>query len=255
MSPPTGLGVPLVHLEGVARTFRAGPAPFRGQGEVVEALKPVDLVVRAGESLAVTGPSGSGKSTLLHVLGCLDRPTAGRYLLEGRDVTTLPDRDLAAVRNRRIGFVFQRFHLLRDETATKNVELPLLYAGLPRGERRRRALAALDSVGLLPRAAHRPGQMSGGEQQRVALARALVKEPGLLLADEPTGNLDSAAGDAVLSLIEAQHARGVAVILITHDPRVAARARRRLSILDGRVREGAPEALAGGGAGGAGTGT
>jgi putative ABC transport system ATP-binding protein len=221
---------PLVELQGVARTFRAGPA-------VVEALRPVDLVVRAGESLAVTGPSGSGKSTLLHVLGCLDRPTAGRYLLEGRDVTTLADRDLAEVRNRRIGFVFQRFHLLRDETAARNVELPLLYAGLPREERRRRAHAALDAVGLLARAAHRPGQMSGGEQQRVALARALVKGPGLLLADEPTGNLDSAAGESVLALIEAQHARGVAMILITHDPAVAARARRRLTILDGRVRE------------------
>ena len=223
-------GAPLVELQGVARTFRAGPA-------VVEALKPVDLVVRAGESLAVTGPSGSGKSTLLHVLGCLDRPTAGRYLLEGRDVTTLPDRDLAEVRNRRIGFVFQRFHLLRDETATRNVELPLLYAGLPREERRRRAHAALDAVGLLSRATHRPGQLSGGEQQRVALARALVKGPGLLLADEPTGNLDSASGESVLELIEAQHARGVAMILITHDPAVAARARRRLTILDGRVRE------------------
>jgi putative ABC transport system ATP-binding protein len=221
---------PLVTLEGAARTFRAGSA-------VVEALRPVDLVVRAGESLAVTGPSGSGKSTLLHVLGCLDRPTAGRYLLEGRDVTTLPDRDLAEVRNRRIGFVFQRFHLLRDETASRNVELPLLYAGLPREERRRRAHAALDAVGLLPRASHRPGQMSGGEQQRVALARALVKGPGLLLADEPTGNLDSASGESVLQLIEAQHARGVAVILITHDPAVAARARRRLTILDGKVQE------------------
>jgi putative ABC transport system ATP-binding protein len=223
-------GTPLIELQGAARTFRAG-------GDVVEALKPVDLVVRAGESLAVTGPSGSGKSTLLHLLGCLDRPTAGRYLLEGRDVTTLPDRDLAEVRNRRIGFVFQRFHLLRDETAVRNVELPLLYAGLPRAERRRRALAALEAVGLLPRATHRPGQMSGGEQQRVALARALVKDPGLLLADEPTGNLDSTAGEAVLALIEAQHARGVALVVITHDPTVAARARRRLTILDGRVRE------------------
>jgi putative ABC transport system ATP-binding protein len=221
---------PLVHLEGAGRTFRAG-------GEVVEALKPVDLEVRAGESVAVTGPSGSGKSTLLHLLGCLDRATTGRYLFEGRDVTTLPDRELAEVRNRRIGFVFQRFHLLRDETATRNVELPLLYAGLPRGERRRRALQALEAVGLLPRATHRPGQMSGGEQQRVALARALVKGPGLLLADEPTGNLDSAAGEAVLKLIDAQNARGVAVILITHDTAVAARARRRLTILDGRVRE------------------
>jgi putative ABC transport system ATP-binding protein len=220
------VSVPVVRLERAARTYRGGPV-------AVEALKPTDLEIAAGEYVAVTGPSGSGKSTLLHVLGCLDRPTEGRYLFEGRDVTALSDRDLAAVRNRAIGFVFQRFHLLRDETALRNVELPLLYAGLPRAERRTRAAAALGAVGLAARATHRPGQLSGGEQQRVALARALVKEPRLLLADEPTGNLDSASGARVLEVVDALHARGVTVVLISHDPTVAGHARRRLAIRDG----------------------
>jgi putative ABC transport system ATP-binding protein len=219
---------PLVRLEGVARTYLQGPVP-------VEALRPTDLVVEAGEYVAVTGPSGSGKSTLLHVLGCLDRPTAGRYLLDGRDVTGLADRDLAAVRGRTIGFVFQRFHLLRDETALRNVQLPLLYAAVPRAERLRRAAAALDAVGLSARAGHRPGRLSGGEQQRVALARALVKSPRLLLADEPTGNLDSVSGAHVLEAVAALNAGGAAVVLITHDEAVASRARRRLSIRDGRL--------------------
>ena len=222
----------VIHLERAGRTYSGGPVP-------VEALKPVDLVVRAGEFAALMGPSGSGKSTLLHVLGCLDRPTTGRYLLEGRDVSRLSDADLAAVRNRTIGFVFQRFHLLRDENAQRNVELPLLYAGLPRAERRRRALEALASVGLEARARHAPGALSGGEQQRVALARALVKRPRLLLADEPTGNLDSAAGAKVLEILERENAGGTTMVLITHDPGVAARARRRLWIKDGHVSEGA----------------
>ena len=226
---------PLVLLERASRTYQNGPV-------AVEALKPTGLSVAAGEYLAVMGPSGSGKSTLLHVLGCLDRPTGGRYLLEGRDVTSLSDRDLAAVRNKTIGFVFQRFHLLRDETALRNVELPLLYAGLSRAERRTRAGAALESVGLGSRLAHRPGQLSGGEQQRVALARALVKEPRLLLADEPTGNLDTSSGAHVLEIVDGLNAKGVTVILITHDPLVAAHARRRLSIRDGVVREETPVA-------------
>ena len=220
----------LIRLEGAGRTYVAGPV-------AVEALKPVDLVVEAGERLAVTGPSGSGKSTLLHVLGCLDRPTAGRYLFEGRDVAGLADAELAGLRNRRIGFVFQRFHLLGDETAQRNVELPLLYAGVPRAERKRRALEALESVDLLRRAGHGPGQLSGGEQQRVALARALVKRPALLLADEPTGNLDSVAGANVLSIIAREHGRGMTVILITHDPAIALLASRRLTIHDGVVAE------------------
>jgi putative ABC transport system ATP-binding protein len=224
---------PLVRFEGVVRTYHQGSV-------AVEALKRVDLSIDPGDSVAITGPSGSGKSTLLHVLGCLDRPTAGRYLLEGRDVTHLRDRELATVRNRLIGFVFQRFHLLRDESALRNIELPLLYAGLPRSERRRRAAEALDRVGLSARGAHTPGRLSGGEQQRVALARALVKDPRLLLADEPTGNLDSASGEVVLGLLDDLHRRGVTLVLITHEPDVAHRARRQLTIRNGVVNEGAP---------------
>ncbi len=221
---------PLVRLDGISRTY--------GEGRLaVHALRPLDLRVAPGELLAVTGPSGSGKSTLLHVLGCLDRPSAGAYHLEGRDVARFSDAELAEVRNRLIGFVFQRFHLLRDESARRNVELPLLYAGVPPAERRRRALAALEEVGLSERADHLPGELSGGEQQRVALARALVKAPRLLLADEPTGNLDAANGNTVLGLIEGLRDRGVTVILITHDPAVAARASRRLRIEQGVVSE------------------
>ena len=218
----------LAVLEGVARTYRSGAVD-------VEALKPLDLCVRRGDFLAVMGPSGSGKSTLLHVLGCLDRPTAGRYLLDGHDVARLADRELAAVRNAVIGFVFQRFHLLPDESARRNVELPLLYAGISRAERRQRASEALASVGLAARETHRPNQMSGGEQQRVALARALVKRPRLLLADEPTGNLDSQAGAKVLQLIEDESRRGTTVIMITHDPEVAARAEQTLVMRDGQL--------------------
>jgi len=218
----------LAVLDGAARTYRAGSVE-------VPALRPLDLCVHRGDFLAVMGPSGSGKSTLLHLLGCLDRPSAGRYLLEGRDVSRLADRELAEVRNGTIGFVFQRFHLLRDESALRNVELPLLYAGTPRPERRRRAEAALVAVGLGERVRHQPGQLSGGEQQRVALARALVKRPRLLLADEPTGNLDTASGTRVLQLIEEENRRGTTVVLITHDPEVAARAAMRLVMRDGRM--------------------
>lgn len=220
----------LAVLEGAARTYHSSAVP-------VEALKPVDLVLEPGDLVAVTGPSGSGKSTLLHILGCLDRPTAGRYLLADRDVSELTDPELAHVRNALLGFVFQRFHLLRDETALRNVELPLLYAGVGRGERRRRAREALAGVGLDGRGDHVPGRLSGGEQQRVALARALVKRPRMLLADEPTGNLDSASGERILQLIDAENARGTTVVLITHDPAVARRARRSLTIHDGVVRE------------------
>ena len=223
----------LVRLEAASRTYRSGSIDL-------EALRPTTVSVARGEYVALTGPSGSGKSTLLHLLGCLDRPSAGRYVLDGRDVSRLSDAELAAVRNRLVGFVFQRFHLLRDESALRNVELPLVYAGLPRPERRRRAAAALEEVGLSGRAEHRPGQLSGGEQQRVALARALVKEPRLLLADEPTGNLDTTSGGSVLALIDAWNRRGVTVILITHDETVAAHARRRWSIRDGVLAESSP---------------
>jgi putative ABC transport system ATP-binding protein len=218
----------IARLEDVSRSYRTGAI-------AVDALRSVSLDVERGDYVAVTGPSGSGKSTLLHILGCLDRPTSGRYLLGGRDVSALADRDLAGIRNLEIGFVFQRFHLLEDETALRNVELPLLYAGLGRGERRRRAAEALGRVGLDARATHHPGQLSGGEQQRVALARALVKRPLLLLADEPTGNLDTASGALVLDLVDAEHERGTTVMLITHETAVAERARRRLRIRDGVV--------------------
>lgn len=221
-------GDALALLDGVSRTYRSGAGD-------VEALKPLSLCVHRGDFLAVMGPSGSGKSTLLHVLGCLDKPTTGRYLLDGHDVARLADRELAAVRNAVIGFVFQRFHLLQDESARRNVELPLLYAGISRAERQRRASEALDSVGLAARATHRPNQMSGGEQQRVALARALVKRPRLLLADEPTGNLDSQAGAKVLQLIEDESRRGTTVVMITHDPEVAGRAEQTLVMRDGTL--------------------
>ncbi len=218
----------IIRLEDAARTYRNGPL-------AVEALRPVDLAVARGDYVAVTGPSGSGKSTLLHILGCLDRPTQGRYVLDGRDTSTLDDRALASVRNTGIGFVFQRFHLLGDESAAHNVALPLLYAGVSRSVRMRRAREALDRVGLSHRESHLPGRLSGGEQQRVALARALVKEPFLLLADEPTGNLDSASGATVLELVDDVNERGTTVLLITHEADVAARARRQLKIHDGVV--------------------
>ncbi len=218
-------------LEGASRTYRSRGVP-------VEALRSTDLQLRGGDYVAIMGPSGSGKSTLLHLLGCLDRPTAGRYLFEGCDVATVPDPELAALRGSRIGFVFQRFHLLRDENALRNVELPLLYQNLPRKERRARASAALERVGLGKRLTHRPGQLSGGEQQRVALARALVKRPSMLLADEPTGNLDSESGARVLELLDDVQASGTTVVLITHDVDVAAHARRRVTIRDGVVTEG-----------------
>ena len=220
-------------LEGASRTYGSGRLE-------VHALRPTDLAIPHGSYMAISGPSGSGKSTLLHVLGCLDRPTTGRYLLDGRDVSILGDMDLARIRNRTIGFVFQRFHLLRDESARRNVELPLLYAGLSRRERSKRALAALDQVGLAHRAAHIPGKLSGGEQQRVALARALVKKPKLLLADEPTGNLDVASGGAVLDLIDRANESGTTVVIITHAEAVASRAKRRVWIRDGVVSGEAP---------------
>jgi putative ABC transport system ATP-binding protein len=226
-------GVPLVRLEKATRTYRTGPV-------AVKALRETTLELARGDSVAVMGPSGSGKSTLLHILGCLDRPTSGRYYLGGKDVSAMPDRDLARLRNRAIGFVFQRFHLLEDESALRNVELPLLYGGVPRAERHRRATEALEWVDLAHRVTHLPGALSGGEQQRVALARALVKRPDLLLADEPTGNLDSVSGARILDLVAAEHERGTTVVLITHEAAIAERAGRLLKIHDGVVTEDAP---------------
>ncbi len=209
-----------------------------GEGETaVHALREVDLLVRRGEYVAVVGQSGSGKSTLLNILGCLDAPTSGRYLLDGLDVADLDERQQSILRNRQIGFIFQSFNLIPRTTTFANVELPMVYAGVSRRGRRERTRAALDLVGLADRADHRPNQLSGGQQQRVAVARALVTRPALLLADEPTGNLDSASTEDVLDLFDGLHATGRTIVLITHEERVAARADRTVVVTDGRLAE------------------
>lgn len=211
---------------------------YQLDGVSVPALRGVSLRVEAGDYLAIIGPSGSGKSTLMHLLGGLDRPTTGRLLLGGRDVASLSAADLAQLRNEVIGFVFQSFHLLARTSARDNVALPLIYRGTRRAERRRRAEEMLERVGLSHRFDHRPNQLSGGEQQRVAIARALVTEPSVLLADEPTGNLDSTSGAAVLALLEELNAeRGVALAVVTHDAAVAARAHRQITMRDGLIVE------------------
>jgi putative ABC transport system ATP-binding protein len=203
--------------------------------ETVEALRGVDLAIERGEYAAIIGPSGSGKSTLMNILGCLDRPDEGSYLLNGERVSDMSDRQLARIRNREIGFVFQSFALLPRATAAQNVELPLLYARVPRRDRARRAAEALEQVGLADRARHRPAELSGGQRQRVAIARALVTRPSLLLADEPTGNLDTSTGEDILALFDALHRAGNTVIVVTHESDVAARAGRTLRVLDGRI--------------------
>ncbi|SDT58118.1 ABC transporter ATP-binding protein [Jiangella sp. DSM 45060] len=202
----------------------------------VDALRGIDLGIGEGEYVAIMGPSGSGKSTLMHILGCLDTPSSGSYRLVGVDVGELSEEELAEVRNRLIGFVFQQFNLLAHLTALRNVELPLAYAGVPGDERRRRALAALDRVGLADRVDHRPSELSGGQQQRVAIARALVTDPALILADEPTGNLDSSSTREVLALFDELHDQGRTIVLITHEEEVAAEAQRVLRIHDGELR-------------------
>jgi putative ABC transport system ATP-binding protein len=205
-------------------------------GVRVEALRGVTLTIAPGEYAAVIGPSGSGKSTLMHLLGLLDRPTSGTITVGGREATSLSDTELAELRNATIGFVFQSFQLLARTTATDNVALPLLYRGTAARERRQRAVEALEAVGLGHRLTHRPAQMSGGEQQRVAIARALVGDPSVLLADEPTGNLDTRTGEEIMATLDQLNAeRGVAVVLVTHDPEVAVRARRQIHVRDGLV--------------------
>jgi putative ABC transport system ATP-binding protein len=218
----------VIRLQGISRTYDVG-------GQPVHALVDVTETIAAGEHVAIMGPSGSGKSTLLNVLGCLDRPTGGSYSLDGREVAQLPESELTLVRRNTIGFVFQFFHLVPRLSALENVEVPMLFAGVPPAERRRRAGAALASVGLEGRVLHRPDQLSGGECQRVALARATIMGPRLLLADEPTGNLDSASGRQVLDLLERLSAAGLTLVVVTHDPRVAQRAGRVLMMGDGRV--------------------
>ncbi len=218
----------MIRLEEVWRIYRVGESE-------VQALKGVSLEIRRGEHLSLMGPSGSGKSTLMHILGCLDRPTRGRYLFEGRDVGTLTDEERSLLRQREIGFVFQFFHLLPRLDALANVELPMLFAGIPRGERRRRAREALDAVGLSDRLDHRPDQLSGGQRQRVAIARAVVMEPSLLLADEPTGNLDRSSAGEVMELLEALNRAGRTLVVVTHDPEVASRAPRVVRMSDGEL--------------------
>ncbi|MBQ2952202.1 MAG: ABC transporter ATP-binding protein [Clostridia bacterium] len=205
------------------------------EGRVLHALSGVSFRIRRGEYAAITGPSGSGKSTLMHLLGCLDSPTSGRYLLGGEDVSALDAKALARVRGERIGFVFQGFQLIPRLTAQENVALPLALCGTPQGQRMTHAAQLLDRVGLGDRLTHRPDQLSGGQQQRVAIARALSRDPAVLLADEPTGSLDPAATGDVLRLLDELHAAGHTILLITHDPRVAARARRQLTIAHGRL--------------------
>jgi len=218
----------VIELVGLSRHFRVGD-------QIVRALQDVNLTVPGGDYLALMGPSGSGKSTLLHILGCLDRPTAGTYVLDGREVGSLPESALAEVRSRKIGFVFQFFHLVPRLTAAGNVELPMVLAGVRPAERRERVAAALGSVGLTDRAAHRPDQLSGGQRQRVAIARATVMGPSILLADEPTGNLDRASGHEIIELIESMNRAGLTLVVVTHDPEVGQRARRILKLVDGRI--------------------
>ena len=222
---------PLVVDAGIlVKSYLMGDVP-------VNALAGVSLKLHQGEFATVVGASGSGKSTLLSIVGCLDRPDSGSYLLMGRRVDVMDDGDLARVRNRNIGFIFQTFNLLPRATSLQNVELPLMYGGVPGKERRRRALAILDRVGLASRAHHRPNQLSGGERQRVAIARALVTNPSLLLADEPTGNLDSVTGRSIMDLIRQVHSEGNTILLVTHDPLVAAMGSRMIRLGDGRVLE------------------
>ncbi|MEJ2382194.1 MAG: ABC transporter ATP-binding protein [Gammaproteobacteria bacterium] len=228
----------LIELKGIHRVFRVGD-------QDVHALNDVNLNVAKGEHLAIMGPSGSGKSTLLNLIGLLDQPTAGSYSLDGRNVTALSDDDQARVRRSEIGFVFQFFHLLPRLTAAENVELPLILAAVAPAQRRRRVEQALAGMGLADRAGHRPDQLSGGQRQRVAIARATVTQPSVILADEPTGNLDRHSGRDVIELLERLNAQGITLIVVTHDPEIGARAHRRIHIVDGRITDDSRERAAG----------
>jgi putative ABC transport system ATP-binding protein len=218
----------IIKLEGITREYMMGT-------EQVRALRGVDLEIRRNEYVAIMGPSGSGKSTMMNMLGCLDTPTAGRYTLNGHEVSTMKDDELARVRNKEIGFVFQTFNLLPRASALANVELPLVYAGASGRERRRRAEQALQRVGLGERMHHKPNELSGGQRQRVAIARALVNEPSILLADEPTGNLDSTTSEEIMRVFGGLHAQGQTVVIVTHEPDIAAHAHRVVVLRDGRV--------------------
>ncbi|HLA79221.1 MAG TPA: ABC transporter ATP-binding protein [Vicinamibacteria bacterium] len=218
----------MLSLTGVTKVYDAGEL-------AVTALAGVDLEIERGQMVAVIGPSGSGKSTLMHILGCLDAPSEGTYVLDGQDVSTLSSFALAGVRNRKIGFVFQTFNLLPKASLLRNIELPLLYAGLGSSDRREKAREALARVGLADRAKHRPSELSGGQRQRAAIARALVNGPSIILADEPTGNLDSKTGVEILKIFHELHDRGETIVIVTHDPRIAEQCERVIEIVDGRV--------------------
>jgi putative ABC transport system ATP-binding protein len=234
--------VSLIRINNLARRYVMGT-------ETVHALRDVSLEIQRGEYVAIMGPSGSGKSTLMNMIGCLDTPTSGSYELNGQDVSHMDDNQLAEIRNREIGFVFQTFNLLARSTALRNVELPMIYAGVPAEERRAKALHALGQVGLTDRVQHKPNELSGGQRQRVAVARALVNDPSILLADEPTGNLDSKTGVEIMALFEDLAQKGNTIIVVTHEESVARHARRIIRILDGRIAsdEPAPRDRAAGG--------
>jgi putative ABC transport system ATP-binding protein len=221
----------LIQLDEVTKTYDSGE-------NEVKALRGVDVAINRGEFVAIIGPSGSGKSTLMHILGCLDTPTSGKYSLDGEDVAELSSKQLARIRNQKIGFVFQTFNLLPRATILKNVELPLLYAGMSTSARREQAMEALKRVGLDHRSKHRPNELSGGQRQRVAIARALVNTPSLILADEPTGNLDSKTGSDIISIFEDLAAANETIVLVTHDPSIADRTQRRITIVDGKIVDG-----------------
>ncbi|PKM42983.1 MAG: macrolide ABC transporter ATP-binding protein [Gammaproteobacteria bacterium HGW-Gammaproteobacteria-1] len=220
----------MIRLQDIERVFDVG-------GQQVHALHQVNLDIERGAYVSIMGPSGSGKSTLLNLIGLLDRPSAGRYLFEQRDITALSDDEQAQVRRERIGFVFQFFHLVPRLTAAENIELPLVLAGMPPAQRRTKVNETLKAYGLSERAHHRPDQLSGGQRQRVAIGRATIIEPGLLLADEPTGNLDRASGHEVVEILEQLNARGITLLVVTHDPELGQRARRRLRMVDGAIVE------------------